>query len=223
MNDYEKVKRSLEVIEQNGDLFDTIALREGVLSDATLKRAFVKVNILLFSRILYGGVIICEKIRSLFSPIEKVKEAQEQIREVLGVNVDIIKQKIALSAIEKKCFPIEHYKDQRLAIFYEENGSIGIEDYVENLKRISQLCDLHKIQEILLREKDVIDLFPNVDLGSFLSISMKCLLNYEAYTPLNYCDTSDSYDIEAEIGTSLLVLNPDDLRNLIHQLDAFKI
>lgn len=223
MNDYEKVKNCLEVIEQNGDLFDTIALREGVLSDATLKRAFVKVNILLFSRILYGGVIICEKIRSLFSPIEKVKEAQEQIREVLGVNVDIIKQKIALSAIEQKCFPIEHYKDQRLAIFYEENGSIGIEDYVENLKRISQLCDLHKIQEILLREKDVIDLFPNVDLGSFLSISMKCLLNYEAYTPLNYSDTSDSYDIEAEIGTSLLVLNPDDLRNLIHQLEAFKI
>jgi len=222
MNDYEKVKNCLEVIEQNGDLFDTIALREGVLADTSLKRKLIKTNILLFSRILYGGVIIYEKIRSLFSPIEKVKEAQEQIREVLGVNVDIIKQKIALSAIEKKCFSMEHSKDTRLAIFYEENGSIGIEDYVEKLKRISRLCDLHNIQEILLRKNDVADLFPEANLDCFLSVNMADLLDRGKNQVMEDVET-DSYDIKAEIGTSLLVLNPDDLRNLIHRLEAFKI
>lgn len=223
MNDYEKVKQSLEVIEQNGDLFDTIALREGVLSDTTLKRKFVKANILFFSRILYGGVMVYEKIRALFSPIQKVKEAQEQIREVLGVNIDVVKSKSWISSIEKKCFSKEHSEDAKLAIFYEENGEVSMEEYVENLRRILQLCDLHKIQEILLREDDVIDLFPGVNLESFLFVSMKQLFNYEEKPTTDCNNTSDFYDIETEIKSSLLVLNPEDLRNLIHQLEVFKI
>lgn len=223
MNDYEKAKQCLEIIEENGDLFDTIALRAGVLSDTTLKQKFVKANILAFSRILYGGVIVYEKIRSFLSPVEKVKEAQKQIREILGINVDIVKPKTNISSIEKKCFSEESYNGTRLAVFYEENGQIGKEEYVENLRKILKFCDLHKIQEILLREDNITNLFSDVDLDSFLFVSMNRLLNYDERPTMDDNHMINDYDIEAEFYASLLVLNSDDLRNLIHQLEIFKI
>ncbi len=224
MNDYEKVKQCLEIINQNGDLYDAIALKEGVSSDTMhIGRSFIKTNILLFSRILYVGVMIYEKIRSLYSPIEKVRNAQNQIRQILGVNIDIWKPK-RFSSFKKHRNDLENiFNLESFAIFYEENGDIRLEHYIDNLKKILHFCDLHGIQNILLREIDILDQFPEVDLSNFFAASMENLLDCHGEKLVDDCLIEEGYNIKSEIYTSLLILNTNDLRKLIQQLEAFKI
>ena len=89
MKTSDEVKNNLKLILRNGDIFDNICLREGV---GQRKYSFLKLNILLLSRILYIGVLLGEKIKQYFIKPEKVKKAQDEIRDVLGVNVDFIKK-----------------------------------------------------------------------------------------------------------------------------------
>ena len=90
MNDVEIARKCLKTILEQGDIYDNIATRENVKS---LKHSFFRNHIFLFSRILYGGVRIYEKIKSFSAPIERVRRAQNRIRKILGINVDIVRTK----------------------------------------------------------------------------------------------------------------------------------
>lgn len=236
MNDVETVKQCLKVILEKGDIYDTIAVRENV---KVLRHSFFRNHILLFSRILYGGVRIYEKIKSYFSPIEEIKQAQDTIRQILGVNVDIVRSKHyfdfygdlangsseeTLKDIKKK---YERSKHPILSIFYE-GSNVKIEEYVEHLKKISTFCNLYKIEEILLSEGSILGIFPDLDLAEYSHITMKQLLDYDAIqVPTKENEIEDqkypSYDVYDTFDSYLLVLNRKELESLIQKLEIIKV
>ena len=163
MNDVEIVKECLDTILKKGDIYDTIAEREGVKFQ---RHSFVRNHILLFSRILYAGVRVGEKVRSLFSPIREVKKAQDKIRQILGVNIDIIKSKHIFNILadmtldseeipsiiriaEKSATAFQRSRHPILSVFYE-NSNMSMEEYLEDLKKILAFGDLYQLDEMLL-------------------------------------------------------------------------
>ncbi len=72
MSDIERARENLKIIYKNGDLYNVIANK---LTVRPRKNSFIKANVLLFSRLAFLGVLIGERIASLFSPIERVRKA----------------------------------------------------------------------------------------------------------------------------------------------------
>lgn len=236
MNDVEIARKCLKTILEQGDIYDNIATRENVKS---LKHSFFRNHIFLFSRILYGGVRIYEKIKSFSAPIERVRRAQNRIRKILGINVDIVRTKHdftlysdfslgevgSFSACIEK---YEHSKNPTLSILYE-NSNIKIDEYIDHLKRILMFCELHNLKEILLREIDIITLFPEFDLEKYPHTTMKTILDcstYQIETKANRKEDreiNDIYDMDDTFSSSFLKLNQQQLRLLIKQLEIVKI
>jgi len=242
MNDVEVVKECLDTILKKGDIYDTIAEREGVKFQ---RHSFVRNHILLFSRILYAGVRVGEKVRSLFSPIREVKKAQDKIRQILGVNIDIIKSKHIFNILadmtldseeipsiiriaEKSATAFQRSRHPILSVFYE-NSNMIMEEYLEDLKKILAFCDLYQLDEILLNENDVISVFPDVDLTSYSHTTMRKVLDCDISekSSISSFEEEDrlncSYDVERTFSSYLLLLNKDDLRKLIKQLEVVRI
>ena len=142
MNQVERIQKDLNTILKYGDLYDVISEKEDLKIN---KSPFVKSNILLFSRILYAGLVVIEKIKNKFTPIQKVKEATDEIRKTLEVRVDIVKSK------ELKEF-YDVLLISHLQVLYEEDY-VYVEKYIENLKKILSFCELYNIEQILLRKK----------------------------------------------------------------------
>lgn len=232
MNDVEKTKESLKTILKKGDIYDTIAIREGVkLKDHT----FLRMHILLLSRILYGGVLIYDKIKSYFSPIKEVRRAQNQIRKSLGVRIDVVRSKSIFNffsnALENTLEEELETLKPTLSILYE-NENVSSEEYINHLRKISTFCELYQIDDILLSESDIRGLFPSLAselLEEFPITSMKKVLNYnyvQHSTYENFYEDSrypDNYDIEERISSTLFKLTLSDLRKLIQKLEYVKI
>jgi len=157
MNTQEQNKKNLDFIFKNGDLYDIISLKDG---RALAKNPFLKVNIFLLSRILYVGVLLWEKIKQHYAPIEKVKQAQTEIRESLGVNVDVITFK------EINSFGFKRKKNKYLSMLYQEDA-VEKETYIGNLQKILNFVELYHLDNIYLRKDDITDNFVGVDLSDF--------------------------------------------------------
>ena len=158
MNTQEQNKKNLDFIFKNGDLYDVISLKEGrVLT----KNPFLKVNIFLLSRILYVGVLIWEKIKQHYARVEKVKQAQTEIRESLGVNVDVITFK------EINSLGFKMKKNNYLSMLYQEDA-VEKETYISNLqKNFWIFVELYHLDNVYLRRDDITDNFVGVDLSDF--------------------------------------------------------
>lgn len=236
MNDFEIAEKCLNIILENGDLYDTIALRENVKS---LKHSFFRDHVFLFSRILYVGVRVCEKIGTFFSPIEKVRRAQQQLREIIGVPVDIVKSKheftlytdFVITDDESFSRMKDIYQRSRhpsLSILYE-NSNVRIDDYVEQLKKILTFCELHNLDEIFLREIDIINLFPYLNLEDYPHTDIKKILDgkdYQKYDSKNKKEDikyKGAYSVESTFQSDFLELNSKQLRSLIKQLEVVKV
>jgi hypothetical protein len=199
MKTSDEVKNNLKLILRNGDIFDNICLREGV---GQRKYSFLKLNILLLSRILYIGVLLGEKIKQYFIKPEKVKKAQDEIRDVLGVNVDFIKYKeVIQEGHDKEKF---HIADFGLAILYLEDY-VEPNTYIDNLQKILMFADTYHLRKIYLRINDIEDHFVDVDLQDFKIIDLRRMLG-------GYLETSLNQD--------LLCLTTDNLRELIKKLKS---
>lgn len=242
MNDVKIVRECLDTILKKGDIYDTIAEREGVKFQ---RYSFVRNHILLFSRILYVGVRVGEKVRSLFSPIHEVKRAQDKIRKIVGVNIDIIKSKHVfnllddttlnsddnpsiITMVEKSVSAFQRSNHPTLSVFYE-NSNMIMEEYLEHLKKILAFCDLYKLDEILLNEDDIASGYPDLDLTSYPHTNMKKVLDYTITqeSAVDILEEEDrlncTYDIERTFSSSLLFLNKKELRRLIKQLEVVRI
>lgn len=224
MNDFEKTKKSLETILKKGDLYDVIAKRENKIIPR--HTSFFKFHILLFSRILYGGVLLGEKIKSFFAPVFEVKKAQEQIRKVLGVSVDIIcsKKEIFFDEVTS----IFSFAKNILAVFYENEG-ISIEAYLKNLKKIHHFCELYNIKNILLKESDITSIFPNLEEEEFLSSlkrsSINLILNKvktqfsDSYLKSFQEKLGFDYDINEKLNEQVFLFTQDNLYLLIKKIE----
>lgn len=222
MNDYEKVEECLKIIRKNGDLYDVIALKEGKMIENDFSKAnFLKANILLFSRILYGGVIVYEKIKSIFAPTMKIKKARDQIRQILGVNVDMIRPKsnewFVFDGMASKSIHI----GADFALLYEDDKA-SIKEYVASLKKILRFSELHQLKTILLKEADIMSLFGEVDLKEYIFVARNRILNCTS-KGICFHNEGDSYDVKKELTSEFLVLTNDELRELIKKLESIKI
>lgn len=199
MSDIEKGKKALDTIRKKGDLYDVIAQAKNL---NPTYNPLVRMNVLLLSRILYLGLLAKDKIVSYFSPIEKVHSAQQDIRSILGFNVDIVK--------DKKLFNSWHnlidYKKE-LALLYEDN-EIGREEYLANLRKILSFCELQNINVIYLNVDDLARLYPDIVLNDFKKTDRVFELGLE---------------ISTDKGDLLLVLNPNNLKSLIDMLVNYRL
>lgn len=236
MSDVEVVKKCLETILEKGDIYDTIAVRENVKS---LKHSFFRDHVFVFSRILYGGIRVCEKVKSLFSPVECVRRAQNKIREIIGINIDIVRSKhefnlytdfdpseeFFLSSMRER---YDRFKEPTLSILYE-NANVKIDGYIDHLKKILTFCELYNLNEILLREKDILNLFPELDLENYPHTTMKKILDCSYYQfPNDENKKEDSkyqdlYDFDETFSSYFLQLDTKQLRFLIKNLEIVKI
>lgn len=156
MSDFEKIDQNLKTILKKGDVYDTISKKEGVLHPHF---AFLKYNILLFSRLLYGLTFGLKKIKALTSPTTKVHNAQQEIREALGVNVDIIKNKeydfkgtVLQTIIKMKALV---WRPKKYLACYYENDTLTSESYLNNLIKIYHFAQNHSISKIYLKKNDL--------------------------------------------------------------------
>lgn len=200
MDDIDVVEENLDFILKHGDLYDAIALKKGV---RPRKNFFGKMTILFLSRILFMGVLLGENIEKHFerhfSSVEKIREAQNAIRKSLGVNVDIIRYKNYTS--------FKH--GSTLSLLYQEEN-IEKDTYLVHLTKILVFCILHSIKEILLRDEDIIHLFPNVNLQS-----------YETKFLSNVLGGNIFFDDEYE--EQLLSFTPEELLHFIQELQKEKV
>ncbi len=167
MNTQEQNKKNLDFIFKNGDLYDIISLKDG---RALTKNPFLKVNIFLLSRILYVGVLLWEKIKQHYARVEKVKQAQTEIRESLGVNVDVITFK------EVNSFGFKRKRNKYLSILYQEDA-VEKETYIGNLQKILNFVELYHLDNVYLRSDDITDNFVGVDLSDFKTIFLADVLD----------------------------------------------
>lgn len=201
MKNINEVRKSLKFILDKGDLFDVISLKENVKSRS---KVFLKTNILIFSRILYGGVLIFERIKAHFAPIQKVKKAQDNIRASLGVNVDIVRSKRNYNNLKTL---VKSYFNAHLAVLYS-NLTLNMDAYIEQLRKIFQFCELFDIEEILLNQDDIYNKFCGVDISNFKSTNANLIIGT---------------NFENDLNSDLLVLTRADLLELINMLEVVNI
>lgn len=196
MNKHEEIKKNLDTIFKKGDLYDVISLKEGV---NLRKYSFLKLNILLLSRILYGGVLIWEKIRQKLAPIEKVRKAQEQIRNYLGIKVDIVTYKE-----EEKTELKDLVENSYLSLMYIEDD-VDTALYIDNLQKILNFIEVYHLDKAILRVSDIEDYFANINLDEFQIQGMRKVFG-------GYLDDG--------LNDEILFLNATDLANLIKKLQS---
>lgn len=220
MTDFEKTEKSLKTILEKGDLFDIISLRE----NKTLTNfAHLKAVGLLFSRIFLVSVCSVEKIKSKYAPVEEIKKAQNQIREILNLPIDIIRSKDRVQSFKEK------KKETYLMLLYQNEG-IAKENYIENIKKILDFCELHNIQEVLLKKKDVIEIVSQEEIKEFNSISLDAIFKYstEIETPIKKLIEASEilgfyYNIDEEMKEKYLFLDSTSLKHLLRILEASRL
>ncbi len=217
MDNVEMVRKNLAYLSKHGDLYDTIALKKGF---QTRKKTFFKANILLFSRLLYLGVLLEEKIVRHFSPIKKTKNVQDEIRNILGVNIDIVRRRTCTDLMNsssfmqlmKKCRYCLWNGEKDLSILYQREA-VSKEEYIQHLKKISQFCELYSIEEVLLNKKEIEQLFSDINLENYNETKLREILDIIIY------GTSMSKQLDEQF----LSLRSKELPIFIQELEKAKM
>lgn len=206
MDDISNVKKSLEIILKEGDLYSAIARKMNVFPR---KHPFIKSNILFFSRIAFLGVVLSERIANIFFDVERIKEAQKTIRKALGVDVDILSFDPELYSFlfinpnnEKKLY-------RHISILYEDD-STSIEHYVQNLKKIFRFCENYDIDDIYLGEDDVLSRFYGVKIDNYMIRNLKFVLN-------------SFVNLEGNSDKDYIFLSRSELAELLDELEHLKV
>ncbi len=221
-----EIKHDLKTIFKKGDLYDVIALKE---HRSLVKNAFIKANILVFSRILYSGIFLGSYVKSHFAPVEEIKNAQENIRKYLGIPIDVMLSKkddatkiddFLQSIIERKICRTEN----ELFIAYQNEG-VSLDSYTENLRKILEFIKKYKISWVLLKESDLLFSLSHEELSSYNKINRKGLLkcSYKSISLEKLAKFTQksgiTYDINDAMESDFLVLDFQDFSKLILQLE----
>lgn len=205
MASYKDIKASLDYILKNGDTYD-------IINKATNKypsnHPFWRVNALILSRILYAGILVGEKIKSWFADVDKVEVAEEQVREELGFDVDVLKSKFNYDRFIKT-------NPDTLSVCYKESDAYS-SDYIGNLKKLLNFVEIYKLDVIL--RKDNIECFL---LGKELTIGNET--TWRKILPLTFSAQTHNQSEPNFLDCPLMVFTPQELSSLITFLETERI
>ncbi|MDE6141161.1 MAG: hypothetical protein K2G03_01020, partial [Bacilli bacterium] len=143
------IRDDLLLIKRKGDLYDVISQKRNATPDSFLRKT-IKAHTLIFSRLLYISLVCSRRIKNSFAPVEKIKSAQDEIREYLGLPVDLYRTKnIYVRQRDKEVGLL--YGDYHAAIDGKTRRPAR-EDLINNLKKIENFCSKYGINEIYLDE-----------------------------------------------------------------------
>lgn len=172
MTDFEKANKYLKMILKYGDIYDNVALEKG---RSFSKNPFIEANMVLFSRFFIPVVFLKQKVESKLAHADKVKQAQDEIRKILGVPVDIIRNKFNFDDALDYFFLFPFFKKKEIYLYYEKEG-ITNTAYLENLKKILAFSIQHNISLIYLREEDVKNFLDSSEMDAFLKKNFNRIL-----------------------------------------------
>ena len=223
MIDRERAKLNLDIIKKYGDLYSTIIAKSGVKPNGW--KSFLNANILFFSRILYAATWLFTKIKNKLIPVKKVKNAQDDIRDIVGCNIDIIMPiAYVLSVPDYINYVIKKYilhnktnMREKTAVLYAEDG-LNLSDYLNNLKNIYEFCSMMKINTILLRWNDIKSLAENFDTEEIDSFYLSTIIN----ACMGKFNFRANMEYEKLLSQEYLSLNLEQLQTLISKLEGMQ-
>lgn len=202
MNDVDRVKKALETIKNNGDMFDLV---EKARNNKPYDNAIVRFNILLFSRIWYLGLLAKDKIASKFVNFNKIEEATKVLRDASGVNIDI-----AIPKYIKKLRNLAYTPKKTPVVLYE-NSNAYMDEYIADLKKILSFISLYNIPEAYLLLSDIENLFPGVNLSKYWYVTKETF--FHNITLEEDDDNTNKY----------LHANKEELEALIKLFESYKV
>lgn len=148
MEKTKRIEKKLKLIRKKGDLYDAISKKKNATPD-TYERKLVKTYSLIFSRILYFYLVIIRRCKNSLTSVERIKEAQDEIRSYIGLPIDIYKPK----DIGMK----EKYKNLGIVYGnYNPYSKAGVRPSIENLEKelgvILDFCVTYNINDIYIDE-----------------------------------------------------------------------
>lgn len=223
MIDKERAKVNLDIIKKYGDLYSVISNKSGVNPNGW--KSFLNANILFFSRILYAGTWLFTKIKNKLIPVEKVKNAQDDIRDIVGCNIDIIMPithclsvfDYIPSVIKKYIYHDKPKMREMKAVLYGEDG-LNLSNYLNNLKNIYEFCSMMQINKILLRWNDIKDLAANFDTEEIDSFYLSTIINAD----MKKFWFKANREYEELLAQEYLSLNLEQLQALICKLEGMR-
>lgn len=143
------IRDDLQLIKRKGDLYDVISQKRNATPDSFLRKT-IKAHTFIFSRLLYLTLVYSRRIKNSFAPVEKIKDAQDEIREYLNLPVDLYRTKDIYVRERDKTVGLL-YGDYHAAIDGKCHNP-SKEDLIKNLKKIENFCSKYGINEIYIDE-----------------------------------------------------------------------
>ncbi len=143
------IRDDLLLIKRKGDLYDVISQKRNATPDSFLRKT-IKAHALILSRIVYLYLVLLRRIKNSFAPIEKVKAAQDEIRDYLGIPVDLYRTKDIYVKERNRTVGLL-YGDYHAAVDGKTHRP-SREDLIKNLKKIEAFCSKYGINEIYIDE-----------------------------------------------------------------------
>lgn len=203
MEKNKRIEKKLKLLKKNGDLYDAISKKKNATPDTFIRKS-IKAEVIFYSRILYLFLVLSRRIKNSFISVKKYKNAQDEIREYLGLPVDIIR--------DKSMFILE--KDKKLNISYgnhdpESNLSIRLsfKTLKKNLEHILDFCNTYDINGIYIDEFFLRRYLPK-------EILDKCIKEYQSDFMCHKASDADAY--------LYINLNRNGLKIIIDSLEENK-
>lgn len=198
------IKSNLNLIKHNGDLYDVISKKKNVTPDNIYVKT-LKLNVLIFSRILYLFLICTNKIKNSLASVEKIKKAQDEIRRFLGLPVDIIRTKDICINDNLRELGILYGDYEEFS--KDKNSIPSIEDLENDLKKLRDFCITYNINAIYIDDSFLSSYLSREFLNNFEYVYHNQLLKYN----------------EEEVDSYLNIkVNPQELNEIITKLKENK-
>lgn len=168
----ERIQKLLNRIAKKGDIHDAISKKKNVIEERTITK-IIKTHIILFSRILYFGIIGSSKLKNKFTSVKRAKKAQDEIREYLGVPIDILRTK---NRKKELVVSFLNYYYELYNLHY-----LNREYLIDSLKKIDDFCKTYNISRVYLDRCFIYDYFNNEYIGAFPYKMQSDIVNTEEY------------------------------------------
>lgn len=175
MNEDKKIKKYLKLIKRKGDLYDVISKKRNATPES-LNRKLLKYHTIILSRIAYLTLVLTRRVKNQLAPVNKVKKAQDSIRECVGLPIDIFRTKNLTKPKEIGVIFSDYNINKE-----KPDELMPQEDLIKNLKKLAEFCKTYEINNIYL-EKHFLKGYLSKDFLYYFSHTNHAeLLNHEGW------------------------------------------